>query len=668
MLFLLSNVPNERIDVTMITYDYDKCVGCNTCVRVCPAPEANSVSVRPDGSISIIVNDEKCIKCGKCTKVCDHHARGYTDDTEKFLSDLKNGVPIIVIAAPAIKVAFDGSWRYLLTQLRKMGAAKIFDVSYGADICTWAHLRYLEQNPGKKLISQPCAAIVNYAQKYNHDLLKNMSPVHSPMVCTAIYIRKYMGLSSYKIAALSPCIAKKDEFVQTGTIDYNVTFDHLRNHIKNGSGDICVLKNIIDNRKNPFCPFTFDGEMGIVGSIYPRPAGLKTNLLLHNPDLNVINSEGIDKVYPELDEYARENDLARPDVFDVLSCECGCNTGPGVGANYSVFHIQTTMSTIENYNIKKRRKVDPFTKKDKQFVDFDKRLQLGDFLRTYKAENVISSEPSEANINDAFLRLEKKTETERKFNCHACGFKTCRDMAVAICKGASTPANCVQYSKHIAAQRQLRIEEINSSIVSTNNDLKDVTQTLMTNIAQVEQQADRIDALSSNNSDGIESLLRELNGISQLCENITEAVAGISESVGQYIKMNGEIAAIAKQTNILALNASVEAARAGEAGKGFAVVANEIRTLANHSADTVQISETYNRQVADRISNIRTIISSINSAVDSFRSTAEALNINISDTRVCGKDIGAFMNDVTSVADHVQSLIETTQQVLNSNQ
>lgn len=651
----------------MITFDYNKCVGCNTCVRVCPAPEANSVSVRPDGSIFIIVNDDKCIKCGKCTKVCDHHARGYTDDTERFLDDLKSGVPIIIIAAPAIKVAFDGSWRHVLTQLRKMGAAKILDVSYGADICTWAHLRYLEKNPGKKVISQPCAAIVNYAQKYNHDLLKNMSPVQSPMVCTAIYAKKYMGLSSYKIAALSPCIAKKDEFVQTGTIDYNVTFDHLRNHIKNGSGDICALKNVIDNHKNPFCQFTFDSETGIVGSIYPRPAGLKTNLLLHNPDLNVINSEGIDKVYPELDEYAREKDSARPDVFDVLSCECGCNTGPGVGTNYSVFHIQTTMSTIENYNIKKRRKVDPFTKKDKQFMAFDKQLRLEDFLRTYTAENVTSAKPTEAQINDVFLSLGKKTENDRKFNCHACGFKTCRDMAIAICKGASTPANCVHFSKQIADQRQLRIEEINASIVNTNNDLRDVTQTLMKNISQVEQQADRIDSLSENNSEGIESLLHELNGISQLCENITEAVAGISESVEQYIKMNDEIATIAKQTNILALNASVEAARAGEAGKGFAVVANEVRTLANHSADTVQLSETYNRQVADRIANIRTVIGSINTAVDSFRSTAEKLNVNISDTRVCGKDIGAYMNDVTSVADHVQALIETTQQVLNSD-
>ena len=43
-------------------------------------------------------------------------------------------------------------------------------LGFGADICTWAHLRYLEKNPGKKLISQPCAAVVNYVQRHKPDL------------------------------------------------------------------------------------------------------------------------------------------------------------------------------------------------------------------------------------------------------------------------------------------------------------------------------------------------------------------------------------------------------------------------------------------------------------------------------------------------------------------
>ncbi|MFN3400894.1 MAG: methyl-accepting chemotaxis protein [Ferrovibrio sp.] len=67
--------------------------------------------------------------------------------------------------------------------------------------------------------------------------------------------------------------------------------------------------------------------------------------------------------------------------------------------------------------------------------------------------------------------------------------------------------------------------------------------------------------------------------------SVVQAMQGIETSAGKISEIVGMIDEIAFQTNLLALNASVEAARAGEAGKGFAVVAQEVRALAQRSAE-----------------------------------------------------------------------------------
>ena len=195
----------------MVKVIADKCIGCNACIRSCPVPNANKYN----GTV-VHINNEQCISCGECVKHCPHGARDYDDDLEAFFKEIQRG-KVSLVVAPAIKTAFDGSWRHVLQWLKSLGVNDVYDASFGADICTYLHIEYMRKNGGAKIISQPCAAIVNYAEKHKTELLPRLSPIQSPMMCSAIYIKEYLGCTD-TLVGLSPCLAKGDEFRNTGVI------------------------------------------------------------------------------------------------------------------------------------------------------------------------------------------------------------------------------------------------------------------------------------------------------------------------------------------------------------------------------------------------------------------------------------------------------------------
>ncbi|MBB5536078.1 methyl-accepting chemotaxis protein [Rhizobium giardinii] len=103
----------------------------------------------------------------------------------------------------------------------------------------------------------------------------------------------------------------------------------------------------------------------------------------------------------------------------------------------------------------------------------------------------------------------------------------------------------------------------------------------------------------------------------EVVSHAEEAMRRIEESSQQISNIIGVIDEIAFQTNLLALNAGVEAARAGDAGKGFAVVAQEVRELAQRSA-----------QAAKEIKGlIRNSSTEVESGVKLVRDTGDALNV-----------------------------------------
>lgn len=639
-----------------IYLDPNRCVGCNACVRACPVKDANVAKTNDQEKLIIHIDENKCIKCGACIKVCSHNARTYGDDIDAFMKDMKSGKELILIAAPSIKIAFDGNWRHVLQWFRNQGIKKIYDVSYGADICTWAHIRYLEQHPDAKLISQPCAAVVNYILKHRQELLQNLSPIHSPMLCLGIYIRKVLGYRG-KIAAISPCIAKSDEFHETGIIDYNVTMEHLRDFFKENQIHLPEVKI--------YSEFEFDDNVGLEGAIYPRPGGLMKNLLLHDPNLQVITSEGTERLYEDIDLYAVQKKKDLPTVFDVLSCKDGCNGGPATGVDYHCFAMNNIMYDVEQYAKNVRRKSKTKRGHDLQFMDFDKKLRLEDYIRVYRPHQNQNITVTEADIERIYRMLGKETKEEKHFDCHACGFRTCRDMAIALAKGINEKENCHQYMMHSIWEERQKVESVNHKVYTMNVELMEVFQNLNQNIQNVKKEADMIREAGLHTTEKMNVVTEYMNKLIHLNQGIKESAEHIYGSIENYNIMTHNVEKIAGKINLLSLNAAIEAARAGEAGRGFAVVASNIRELSDNSKSSVASAKENDEMIKQAIGEITDVIQGFQDAIAELLTSVQDAIYNVNQTSENGRVIQESMDSVSKLADNVKDVIQETNSILH---
>lgn len=639
-----------------IYLDTEKCVGCNACVRACPVIDANVARRDENGTLIIHIDEEKCIKCGACIRACSHHARTFGDDIDVFLRDLKAGEDIVLIAAPSIKIAFDGNWRHALQWFRNQGIKRIYDVSYGADICTWAHIRYLEQHPDAKLISQPCAAVVNYVLKNKPELIPSLSPVHSPMLCLGIYLRKVLGYRG-KIGAISPCIAKADEFHDTHIIDYNITMEHIRDFFNKTGINLPQI--------NIYSEFEFNDNVGLEGAIYPRPGGLMKNLQIHNPDLQVITSEGTERLYEDLNLYTLQKRADLPTVFDVLSCKDGCNGGPATGVDYHCFAMNNIMYSVEQYAKNVRRKSKTKKGHDLQFEDFDKRLHLSDYIRTYKAYNNHKTEVTEADIERVYKMLGKETEAEKHFDCHSCGFRTCRDMAIALAKGINEKENCNQYILKTIKEERQKTENVNRQVFSINEDLTEVFERLSGSIQGVKEEADLIRTAGFHTTEKMNELTEHMNMLAQLNEGIKVSAEHINSSIESYNVMTRDVQKIAGQINLLSLNAAIEAARAGEAGKGFSVVASNIRELSDSSKSSVASAKENDESIKHAIGEITTVIQKFNDTITALLQSVQDAIADVEQTSEKSQTIQESMDNVSKLADNVKDVIQETNAILS---
>lgn len=458
----------------VVGIDRDKCVNCHACISACPVKFCN------DGSgDKVVLDPDMCIGCGNCLAACTHKARYAIDDFGSFLDDVKSGVPMVAITAPSAAANFPEQYLHLNGWLKSLGVEAVFDVSFGAELAVKSYVEYIRTNKPRTVISQPCPVIVTFIQLYHPELLPHLIPVDSPMAhCMKMIRRFYPSFAGHRIVAISPCVAKKREFEALGLGDYNVGYTSVAKHLAERG---TLLSD--------FPPEDYDSSPAERAVLFSTPGGLRRSLARWFPEYapETRQVEGAETTYEYLVGLVQsiKNDRG-PLLVDCLNCPLGCNGGPLTLAK------DKPIDEVEYWIERRSREM-----QDHYLAEY------GEQEAVHNIESVLSRywepglydreyvdlhgslairEPSEEE-REAILRRMHKYSSEDLYNCTACGYMSCKDMACAIHNGKNKPENCHFFlAKETALandrvlQREVRFRRILETslegFVQAGNDLR----------------------------------------------------------------------------------------------------------------------------------------------------------------------------------------------------
>ncbi|KQU98282.1 MULTISPECIES: methyl-accepting chemotaxis protein [Ensifer] len=213
-----------------------------------------------------------------------------------------------------------------------------------------------------------------------------------------------------------------------------------------------------------------------------------------------------------------------------------------------------------------------------------------------------------------------------------------------------------------------------SEISSAANDLSHRTEqqaaSLEETAAALDELTSQVNASAENAKVAAKSVDVASSDAGQSGEVVQKAIAamkGIEQSSHEVSRIIGVIDEIAFQTNLLALNAGVEAARAGDAGKGFAVVAQEVRELAQRSANAakeiktlINTSAGQVREGVDLVGRAGGALEKIAEQVVQINGLIRQISSSASEQAVGLKEINSAVNQMDQVTQQNAAMVEET--------
>jgi PAS domain-containing protein len=421
---------------------------------------------------------------------------------------------IAAICDPTISGEFNDitDYRKFVEMIRQLGFTYVNEVSFGVDLVSGQYKKLLEDFHGKYYIMANCPAVVSFIEKFYPNLINNLSPIVSPMIATAMAVRKKYG-SDVRVVFIGPCIATKDEalrFKGDAKVDSVLTFVELRQ-----------LFNEFNIRESQLEFSEFDAPFGNKGSLYPlsegiiQASGLSQDLLTGR----VITTEGRNNMLDAVKEFESRIDMIQRH-FNIFYNE-GCLMGPGTSPGGEKFLRRTLVTDYAN---KRLNKFDHVTwEKDIAFFsDID-------LTRQFSANDQRLTDPSEEMIREILRSIGKESQLENEIGCESCGYTSCREFAIAIAQGLATTDMCHIYSTQNRQEYIKSLRSTNEKLAKTQAALRESEEK-----AKHEQETEK-DATETMSA----TLQKLVSGVVIIDENLK-----ILQSNKAFIRILGDDAAM----------------------------------------------------------------------------------------------------------------------------
>lgn len=429
----------------------EKCVGCYACVRNCPA---KAIRIR-EGLAEIVT--EQCIDCGYCVNVCVTRAKQVESDVGLVGQMLSQNSDVIAVLSSSFPALLKGcSSGQLVAAIKKLGFSEVMEDAFGAELVGLEYARFLSRNKERPVISSNCPAVVNYIEKYHPSLLSKVAPIVSPTVAMGRAI-KWRYNPQAKVVFIGPCVAKKVEIADksvAGVVDAVLTFSELQ--------EMLTAREIIPSHQKEE---QFSGPKPNLGRLFAISGGLlKVIGLFDDIVLNdVMSVHGKAYVVRILTEFAWGQITAR--FANLYFCH-GCIASPFIDNELSGFRRKELIAEHTRNNADAAQ-----TERDiKHYADID-------LSRQFTAQPVVFSVPSEEDIQRVLTKLGGT-------DCGACGYDSCRTLAIFICEGMAETEMCWPYVLHqlkttqnelIQAEKLTSLGQLAASIAhEVNNPLSGV--------------------------------------------------------------------------------------------------------------------------------------------------------------------------------------------------